>query len=190
MAIGTGEQALAADVNALITDHVAEADPHPGYVLESLFDAYSIIYADTDDTPARLTVGASTLVGRAAAGGIAALTVDQVVALLLGKLHSIGTFTNRTTNGTKAITGVNFQPRYIIVCGGSAALSIAHFDGTRQVGTVNNVISATITMQAYTDASNRITGTLTSLDADGFTTTWSDLQGTAPERTYFYIAFR
>ena len=51
-------------------------------VPNSLFDAYSILYADTDDTPARLTVPASTIVGRAAAGGIAALTTANMKTLL------------------------------------------------------------------------------------------------------------
>lgn len=59
-------------------DHAAGADPHPGYVLEALFDAYSVLYADTDNTPARLTVAASTLVGRKSSGGIAALTMADL----------------------------------------------------------------------------------------------------------------
>lgn len=39
----------------------------------TLFDAYTILYADTDDTPAALTVGASTIVGRQSTGGIVAI---------------------------------------------------------------------------------------------------------------------
>lgn len=51
-------------------------------VLDTLFDAYSILYADTDDTPAALTIAASTFVGRKAAGGIAAMTVAEAQTLL------------------------------------------------------------------------------------------------------------
>ena len=52
------------------------------YVPKSLFDAYSVLYADTDNIPARLTVGASTVVGRAAAGGIVALAKSDLLTLL------------------------------------------------------------------------------------------------------------
>jgi hypothetical protein len=51
-------------------------------VLKSLFDAYSILMATTDDTPVALTVGEQTLVGRITSGAIAALTPAQVMALL------------------------------------------------------------------------------------------------------------
>jgi len=51
-------------------------------VLKALFDAYSILYADSDNTPAKLTVGASTIVGRYSSGGIVALTATQVRAIL------------------------------------------------------------------------------------------------------------
>lgn len=52
------------------------------YTLKSLFDAYSILYADTDNTPVALTVAASRFVGRKAAGGIAAMTVAEAKTLL------------------------------------------------------------------------------------------------------------
>lgn len=40
--------------------HVAAADPHPGYALESLYDAKGdIIAASADNTPAKVTVGAN-----------------------------------------------------------------------------------------------------------------------------------
>ena len=42
------------------------------YTSKSLFDAYTILYADTDNTPAALSILSSRIVGRAAAGGIAA----------------------------------------------------------------------------------------------------------------------
>lgn len=51
-------------------------------VPKALYDAYSVLYADTDNTPAALTVAASTIVGRLAAGGIVAVTMAQLKTLL------------------------------------------------------------------------------------------------------------
>lgn len=53
-----------------------------GAVLASLFNANTILKADTDDTPVALTVAEQTLLGRITAGNIAALTVAQVRTLL------------------------------------------------------------------------------------------------------------
>ena len=47
------------------------------YILKSLFDANTILAADTDDTPAALTVTEQTLVGRATGGNIAAIAIDS-----------------------------------------------------------------------------------------------------------------
>lgn len=52
------------------------AETATNYVAKSLFDAYSVLYADTDNTPAALTVGANTVVGRIAAG-IVAIAIDS-----------------------------------------------------------------------------------------------------------------
>lgn len=65
------------DTTSLVSDLAAK-------VPKSLFDANTILTADTDDTPAALTVAASRIVGRKAAGGIAALTGAEVQALLPG----------------------------------------------------------------------------------------------------------
>ena len=52
-------------------------------VLKALFDANTILKADTDNTPEALTLAASRIVARLAAGGIIAATVQQVLNLLL-----------------------------------------------------------------------------------------------------------
>jgi hypothetical protein len=52
------------------------AETATNYVAKSLYDAYSVLYADTDNTPAALTVGANTLVGRIGAG-IVAVAIDS-----------------------------------------------------------------------------------------------------------------
>jgi len=53
-----------------------------GAVMESDYNAYTILAADTDNTPAALTVGASRLVGRKSTGGIVALTPAETLAEL------------------------------------------------------------------------------------------------------------
>lgn len=51
-------------------------------VAKALYTANSILYATTSSTPAALTVGASTIVGRKATGGIVALTAAEAKAIL------------------------------------------------------------------------------------------------------------
>lgn len=51
-------------------------------VPKSLFDANTILAADSDNTPAALSVAASRIVGRKASGGIGALTAAEVKAIL------------------------------------------------------------------------------------------------------------
>ena len=53
------------------------------YVANSLFDAHTVLAATSDNTPAALTVGEQTVVGRITGGNIAALTVAQLAALAL-----------------------------------------------------------------------------------------------------------
>jgi len=48
----------------------------------SLFNAYTVLAADADNTPLPLTVGASTIVGRAATGGIVALTPNEAFTVI------------------------------------------------------------------------------------------------------------
>jgi hypothetical protein len=51
-------------------------------VAKSLYDANTILKADSDDTPAALAMGASTILARLAAGGIVAATPAQLRTLL------------------------------------------------------------------------------------------------------------
>ena len=51
-------------------------------VTKALFDANTILAADTDDTPAALTVAEQTLVGRITSGNITALTATEVRTLI------------------------------------------------------------------------------------------------------------
>lgn len=78
----TARAVTAAGVKAVVDAHVAAADPHTGYVLESLFDANTILAANSDNTPAALTVAEQTLVGRITAGNIDDLSPSAVLTLL------------------------------------------------------------------------------------------------------------
>ena len=53
-----------------------------GAVMEADFNASTILAADTDDTPAALTIAASTIVGRKATGGIVALTTAETRTII------------------------------------------------------------------------------------------------------------
>lgn len=58
-------------------------------VPKSLYDANTLLIADSDDTPLALAVAASRLVGRKSTGGIAALTAAEA-AVILGTLSVTG----------------------------------------------------------------------------------------------------
>lgn len=50
----------------------------------TLFDAHTILYATTDNTPAALTIAASRIVGRKASGNISALTGAETRTVIMG----------------------------------------------------------------------------------------------------------
>lgn len=82
-----GELAFAEGTKRLYVGDNAETGVHliadiEGTVLKSLFDANTILAANTDNTPAALVVGEQTIVGRLTAGSIAALTATQARTLL------------------------------------------------------------------------------------------------------------
>ena len=53
-----------------------------GGIAATLFDANTVLKADSDDTPVALTMGASTMLARLAAGGIVAATPSEIRTLL------------------------------------------------------------------------------------------------------------
>jgi hypothetical protein len=61
---------------------LAKVEDISAYVAKSAYDAFTILYADSDNTPLPLTVGASTIVGRKSTGGIVALTKAEVLAII------------------------------------------------------------------------------------------------------------
>jgi len=64
--------------NLLTLANAAAAD----WVTKALYDANTILVANSDDTPLALTVAASTVLGRKASGNIAAMTAAEAAAVL------------------------------------------------------------------------------------------------------------
>ena len=89
-----------------LTD-LTTGDPHTQYLLESVYDANTILKADADNTPIALTVSASTIVGRAATGNIAALTAAQVATIVQGSIDhgSIAGLTDDDHTGYARLNG-------------------------------------------------------------------------------------
>jgi hypothetical protein len=102
------------DSNVLLSSLATTANLSD-YVPKSLFDANTIIYATTDNTPAALTVNASTFVGRKASGDISAMTVAEVKTLL-----ETMPITWVTAPASKTATGAAgqaaYDTNYLYVC--------------------------------------------------------------------------
>ncbi len=109
----TGAQAGQLDHGLAMVAASLLDDDHTQYVLKTLFDAYTVLMATTDNTPVALTVGEQTIVGRITGGVIAALTVAQlqtlwgsaalpenVEILLTAALSADGKYSGITENGT------------------------------------------------------------------------------------------
>jgi hypothetical protein len=72
--------ATLAELNAKVSD--ATLENQANMVLKALFDANTILKADSDNTPAALTVAEQTIIGRITSGVITALTATQVRTLI------------------------------------------------------------------------------------------------------------
>ena len=72
---GTNWIVIGGGAESDLAAHVAAADPHTGYVLESLYGADSIVAATSDDTPIKVDLAEQTLVGRLTGGHPAAISI-------------------------------------------------------------------------------------------------------------------
>ena len=90
---GTDVQAVFEELDNSIVDHAAAADPHTGYVLESLFDAAGdLIIASADNTPAKLTRGSDDQFLRSTGSTVAWESVPfSIVAFLDGAGSTLAT---------------------------------------------------------------------------------------------------
>lgn len=88
-----------------VTGNTDQRELIPGQVASSLFDANTILAANTDNTPAAVTIAEARIVGRISGGNITGLTAAQMKTLL-GYLQNISEDTtpqlggNLDTNGS------------------------------------------------------------------------------------------
>jgi len=86
------------------------------YVAKSLFDANTILVANSDDTPIALTVVASRFVGRKSSGSIAAMTKAEVLTELNCE---DGADVTDVTNVTTALNSINVNEHTDITSAGA-----------------------------------------------------------------------
>lgn len=95
--------AITADITAVAAvagDLPAIAALAAGAVAEADYNANTILAANADDTPLALTVDEDRIVGRISGGNIAALTANQLLAMLVGGT-TYGMFGLVSDDGTK-----------------------------------------------------------------------------------------
>jgi hypothetical protein len=78
-------------------------------VPKSLYDANTVLYATADNTPVALTVGASTVVGRTAAGNIAALSPAEIAGVMCVTAPA-------AKNSTGVLNQIAFDLNYLYRC--------------------------------------------------------------------------
>jgi len=85
------------------------AETATNYVLKSLWDAYSMLAATTDNTPAAFTVAEQTMVGRKTGGAIAALTPAEIINVIC-----VAAPATKTSNGYAG--QIAFDSNYFYRC--------------------------------------------------------------------------
>lgn len=106
----------------------------------ALFNANTVLKADVDDTPIALTVGTSTILGRAASGGIDALTPSATRTVLgLGSLATLSTVsTTEITDGTITNGDINATAAIALSKLATDPLARANHTGTQLASTISN----------------------------------------------------
>lgn len=129
----------------------------PG-IAASAYDAHTILYATTDNTPVALTVGASTIVGRKASGNISAMSALEAATVIGNGVGRIGYFSGggTVTQGTNATTGVTLdKPSGEIVLHGTQNVAA----GAEQSFTLTNSFITATSVVIVHKSSGTATGT-------------------------------
>lgn len=175
------EQSKLAGVEALADVTDATNVDAAGAVMETDYDANTILAATTDNTPVTLTVGEETFVGRITSGNIAALTPAQVRTSL--SVNEVLTPAQITTNQTGYNpTGLDTAERVRLSSDASRDISgIASAAATLAAKRLYNVGSFDIVLKhedvAETTAANRLlsfTGADVTLQPDDNIEIWYD----------------
>ena len=146
----SGTQIIGISLNATTTEgnpiEVIDVPPvsaTPG-VAASLYDAHTILYATTDNTPVALTVGASTIVGRKASGNIVALTGAEARLIAMSGLSSVVATPVAAAGSTVADAGQLGTTELAFITSDSAAKGVKLPTGVAgmQILVVNNSSTA------------------------------------------------
>lgn len=131
-------------------------------VLKALFDANTILVANSDDTPAALTIAANRILGRASTGNIAALTAAQVNTILstatraLDNLASVAINTSliSDTDDTDDLGSAAKQWKDLYIDGTANIDSLIADTADINGGTINDITRLTIISTSETTAAN------------------------------------
>jgi len=166
-----------------------------GVATDTIWDAAGdIVYGTGADTAARLALGAANLSLFVNAGATAPEWAN-------GMKSGATSIDSATASGTQAITGVGFKPSYVIFQlggGATAEMSLGFDNGTSYYCTYDNHTitadswerSSTYSIAAVQGSGITYTGLISSLDADGFTITWTKTGAKTGTIYLRYLAFR
>lgn len=90
------------------------------FVLAETLNANTVLYATTDNTPAALSVGASTLVGRKASGDISALSKTEALTLL-NVADGANNYSHPTDDGDKHVPATGTTNNDKVLTAGATA---------------------------------------------------------------------
>ncbi len=120
---------------------------------KATYDAHSILYATTDDTPVALTVGEQTVVGRATGGNIVALAIDSDLASV-----SANDDTVPSAKATKAMGDL----KALLAGSVSQAFSVSQLElGNASDTTLTRVSAGVIAVESVTVPTISSTSTIT-----------------------------
>ncbi len=138
--------------------------PNPGFasdpVLEADYDANTVLAANADNTPLALTMGASTILARLAAGNIVAATVAEIQALL-GTTVKIGDIALDSTQAFTSIPGTYSDLRVVLLARGTQAAATVNVglrfnsdSGTNYESNLGNLANNTFASAATASQDN------------------------------------
>ncbi len=149
----------------------------------ALWDANTLVKCDAAKVAVDLSVPASRIVGRKAAGGIAALTGAEALAIIDSALTSKIVQITRDlaeASGAVAYTGVGFKPTALVALGyvnGQVFWSIGFSDSAKAVFGMFHAFDGLMGpggfAWCYQAAGAYQYAVVASYDADGFTLTWT-----------------
>ena len=115
-------------------------------VSKSLYDANTILYATTDDTPVALTVGASTVVGRRASGAIVAISYANLLSDLGAAPLASPTFTGNPAAPTQ--TAADNSTKIATTAYADALVADAINNGTVGIAPSQNAVFDALALKA------------------------------------------